>query len=100
MAMRNLGGRAAVASLALIASVFNLGCERHSASEQYYLIAANIGLPYWKTADSGLQAAAAKYGVRAEMRGPNSLDAKAEADEFDAMIARKARWHPGLGGRS
>ncbi len=82
-------GRAAVASVAVAACVFSVGCERHEASEQYYLIAANIGLQYWKTADAGLQAAAAQYKVKAEMRGPNQLDPKAEADEFDAMIARK-----------
>ncbi|AXC14447.1 ABC sugar transporter, periplasmic ligand binding protein [Acidisarcina polymorpha] len=86
--MKKLRDQVAVASLALVGSIFNLGCERHSASEQYYLIAANIGLPYWKTANSGLQAAAARYGVKAEMRGPYTLDAKAEADELDAMIAR------------
>lgn len=80
--------RSAVASLAAVCAL-SVGCERHSASEQYYLIAANIGLPYWKTANAGLQAAAAKYGVRAEMRGPSYLDAKAEADEFDAMVARR-----------
>ncbi len=87
--MKNGRARIAVASLAAAACLFNVGCERHSASEQYYLIAANIGLPYWKTANEGLQSAAILYGVKAEMRGPNSLDAKAEADEFDAMIARK-----------
>jgi len=87
--MRNFKGRAAVASVAMAACVFSVGCERHSASEQYYLIAANIGLPYWKTADAGLQAAAAQYGVKAEMRGPSSLNAQQEADELDAMIARK-----------
>jgi len=75
-----------VASLAVAACVFSVGCKQHSNKEQYYLIAANIGLSYWKTADAGLQAAAASYGVKAEMRGPNSLDAKAEADELDAMI--------------
>jgi ribose transport system substrate-binding protein len=88
IAMKRVGNRAAVASLA-VASLLSVGCERHSASEQYYLIAANIGLSYWKTADAGLQAAAAVYGVKAEMRGPSTLNAKAEADEVDAMIARK-----------
>ena len=86
--MGDFRGRAIAASLAVTACLVSVGCERHSASEQYYLIAANIGLQYWKTADAGLQAAAAQYGVKAEMRGPNSLDPKAEADEFDAMIAR------------
>jgi ribose transport system substrate-binding protein len=89
MAMWMFSSRAAVTSLAVAACAFSVGCERHSASEQYYLIAANIGLQYWKAADAGLQAAAAQYKVKAEMRGPNNLDAKAEADEFDAMIARK-----------
>src|SRR5271170_6278485 len=89
MAMGNFRGRAAVASLALAACVFSVGCERHSASEQYYLIAANIGLSYWKAANEGLQAAAVRYGVKAEMRGPSSLNPKEEADELDAMIARK-----------
>lgn len=86
--MKSIGVQAAVASLAVAACVLSVGCERHSASEQYYLIAANIGLPYWKTANAGLEAAAALYGVKAEMRGPNSLNAKEEADELDAMIAR------------
>jgi ribose transport system substrate-binding protein len=78
----------AVAALAAVACALNIGCERHSNSEQYYLIAANIGLPYWKTADMGLQAAAARYGVKAEMRGPSSLNAKQEVEEFQAMAAR------------
>jgi ribose transport system substrate-binding protein len=86
--MKSIWGRAGVAA-AVAACVLSMGCERHSASEQYYLIAANIGLAYWKTADAGLQAAAAQYGVKAETRGPSSLNAQQEADEMDAMIARK-----------
>ncbi len=86
--MKTFGVRIAVASVAAAACVSSVGCQRHNSSEQYYLIAANIGLPYWKTADAGLQAAAAEYHVKAETRGPSSLDAKAEADELDAMIAR------------
>jgi ribose transport system substrate-binding protein len=87
--MSSIKGRLLIASFVAVTCVFNVGCERHSASEQYYLIAANIGLSYWKIANEGLQAAAGLYKVRAEMRGPNSLDPKAEVDEFDAMIARK-----------
>jgi ribose transport system substrate-binding protein len=87
--MENFKGRSAVAAVAMAACVCSVGCERHSSSEQYYLIAANIGLSYWKTADAGLQAAANRYGVKAEMRGPASLNAQQEADEMDAMIARK-----------
>ena len=87
--MKNAKVRIVVASLAAAACLFNVGCERHSASEQYYLIAANIGLSYWKAANEGLQAAAVLYGVKAEMRGPNSLDAKAEADEVMAAADKE-----------
>jgi ribose transport system substrate-binding protein len=80
--------RTAVAAIAVTACALGVGCQRHESTEQYYLIAANIGLPYWKTAEAGLQAAAAQYKVKAEMRGPYSLDAKAEVEEFKAMAAR------------
>ena len=81
--------RVVLASFAVMFSLATVGCERHSASEQYYLVATNINLPYWKTADAGLQSAAALYGVKAELRGPATLDPQGEVDEFEAVIARK-----------
>ena len=76
---------------ALLAAVLPLlsGCTRHSKKEQYYLIATNINLPYWKTAANGFQKAAADYGVSAEMRGPGKFDPQAEVDEFRAVVAQK-----------
>jgi ribose transport system substrate-binding protein len=65
------------------------GCTRHSKSEQYYLIATNTAVPYWKTAAAGFEAAAAQYGVSVDTRGPAGLNAQAEVDEFNAMVARK-----------
>lgn len=75
----------------LLAGVMPLitGCTRHSKSEQYYLVATNIKLPYWQTANEGFQKAAASYGVTAEMRGPNTFDPQAEVEEFKAVVARK-----------
>src|ERR1700730_4044723 len=65
------------------------GCTRHSKSEHFYLVATNINLPYWKTANEGFQKAATEYGVSAEMRGPTTFDPQAEVDEFRTVVARK-----------
>jgi len=76
---------------ALLAGVLPLlaGCTRHSKSEQYYLIATNTAVPYWKSAADGLAAAGAEYGVTVDTRGPAGLNPQAEVDEFKAMVARK-----------
>ena len=65
------------------------GCERHSKSEQYFLIATNIGLPYWQSAHAGFARAAAEYGVTEDMRGPDTFTPSIEVDEFRAAVARK-----------
>jgi ribose transport system substrate-binding protein len=77
--------------LALLAVVLPslAGCTRHSKSEQYYLIATNTAVPYWKTAADGFAAAGAEYGVSVDTRGPAGLNPQAEVDEFKAMVARK-----------
>ncbi len=66
-----------------------VGCTRHSKSEQYYLIATNTAVPYWKAAAAGFEAAGAQYGVSVDTRGPAGLNPQAEVDEFKAMVARK-----------
>jgi hypothetical protein len=49
-------------SLALLTAVFPLltGCTRHSKNEQYYLIATNSAVPYWRSAAAGFAAAGAE----------------------------------------
>jgi ribose transport system substrate-binding protein len=78
-------------SFALLAAVLPLlaGCTRHSKSEQYYLVATNTAVPYWKAAADGFAAAGAEYVVSVDTRGPAGLNAQAEVDEFKAMVARK-----------
>jgi ribose transport system substrate-binding protein len=78
-------------SFALLAAVLPLlaGCTRHSKNEQYYLIATNTAVPYWKSAAAGFAAAGAEYGVAVDTRGPAGLNPQAEVDEFKAMVARK-----------
>src|ERR1700677_4205327 len=77
--------------VALVATLSMLvgGCERHSKSEQYFLIATNIGLPYWQSAHAGFTRAAAEYGVTEDMRGPDTFTPTVEVDEFRAAVAKK-----------
>jgi ribose transport system substrate-binding protein len=65
------------------------GCTRHSKSEHYYLVAANVKLTYWQTAKSGFERAAGQYGVTAEMVGPETFDPQAEVTEFHRVAALK-----------
>ena len=73
-----------VAALALL-----MGCSRHDNNERYILITVNSKLPYWQTAAAGLAKSAAQYGVKAEMRGPDTYDPQAQVKEFRDAVAIK-----------
>jgi ribose transport system substrate-binding protein len=87
--MKMLEKRILLVVLATALPLFVGGCERHSKSEQYFLIATNINLPYWQSAHAGFTRAAAEYGVTEEMRGPDAFTPPVEVDEFRAAVARK-----------
>jgi ribose transport system substrate-binding protein len=65
------------------------GCERHSKKEVYYLVAANLSLPYWQTAAAGFDKAAEQYKVTAKVVGPAGYDPQAELTELHKAIAAK-----------
>jgi len=66
------------------------GCGgAHSPDEKYYLVSANIKVPYWQTAAAGMTRAATELGVKAEMAGPDSYDPKAEKEEFQRVVKLK-----------
>lgn len=79
------------AGIALVALAVGLisGCERHSNKEVFYLVTANAALPYWQTAASGFNHAAADYKVTAKVVGPEGYDAQAELAELNKAIAAK-----------
>ena len=60
------------------------GCARHSKSEHYYLVAANTGVPYWKTAADG-------FGKAATEDGRYGGDARAEEDSIRRLRCREFR---------
>jgi ribose transport system substrate-binding protein len=66
-----------------------ISCSRHSQSEVFYLVAANLSLPYWKTAVTGFNNAAARYKVTAKVVGPQNYDAQAELQELNQAVAAK-----------
>ncbi len=80
----------AVLALATSATLSLLvSCEAHSNSEQYFLVSANIKLPYWQAANAGFSKALAQEGVKGEMVGPNTFDPQAEVTEFRNALAKK-----------
>jgi ribose transport system substrate-binding protein len=77
-------GALALLALAILSTS---GCGRHSSSEVFYLIASDTALPYWKTAASGFNAAAAEYKVTAKVAGPDGHDPQAELAALHQAIA-------------
>jgi ribose transport system substrate-binding protein len=84
----NLHSRGA-AFLAVACCAALAACQEpyHQKDEQYYLISANINLPYWQEAEAGLRDAAQVMGVKAEMDGPTTLSPKEELDSFEKAVA-------------
>jgi ribose transport system substrate-binding protein len=78
----------ALALLAL-AVAFTSGCGRHSTKEVYYLVSANLALPYWQSAAAGFNQAAVRYKVTAKVVGPDTYDPQAEKAELEKAIAAK-----------
>jgi len=83
-----LHSKYAAGSLVILAS-FLAACQEpyHQKEEQYYLISANINLPYWQEAEAGLRDAATGMGVKAEMDGPATLSPQEELDAFQKAVA-------------
>lgn len=78
-----------VAFLAALLALACTACQEpyHQKEEQYYLISANINLPYWQEAEAGLRDAATTMGVKAEMDGPTTFSPQEELDAFQKAAA-------------
>jgi len=58
---------------------------RHRGTGKYYLLSANIQLPYWRTAGAGFLEAARQLNLQAEFVGPETYDPKAQQLEFERI---------------
>jgi ribose transport system substrate-binding protein len=76
-------------TLLAIGVAFTSGCERHSTKEVFYLVSANMSLPYWQTAAAGFNHAAAQFKVTAKVVGPENYDPQAELTELKNAVAAK-----------
>jgi ribose transport system substrate-binding protein len=66
------------------------GCASpHSAEENYYLVSANIQVPYWQAARAGFLRAAQQMRVKAEFVGPDTYDPKAQQLAFEKLLQGK-----------
>jgi ribose transport system substrate-binding protein len=77
-----------LASVAVTISLLS-ACSRHDTNERYVLVTVNSKLPYWQTAAAGLAKAASQYGVKMDVRGPDTYDPQAEVKEFRDAVALK-----------
>ena len=85
--------RNACSCLILTTALIGLtGCGggEYRAQETYYLVAANIDVPYWQAAKAGLVQAAREIGVAAEMVGSDEWDPQAEKQAFEDLLTLKA----------
>jgi len=79
-----------LALVSVAVTVFSLvGCSRHDNNERYILVTVLSKLPYWQTAAAGLSKAGAQYGVKVDVRGPETYDPEAEVKEFREAMALK-----------
>jgi ribose transport system substrate-binding protein len=66
-----------------------IGCGRHDSDEKYYLVTANVQLPYWQEAKAGFMQASEELRVQAKVVGPDTYDPKAELAAFDDAVKKK-----------
>lgn len=62
----------------------------HDADEKYYLISANVKIPYWQAGSAGLFQGATQMKVRSEFAGPDTYDPKGEQQALQQAVQSKA----------
>lgn len=81
--------RASALCAVVTGTLLTTGCQRHSKSETYYLIATNLKLPYWQAVAAGFNKAASDYIVTPQVRGPDTFDPQAELEAFRSAVAAR-----------
>lgn len=73
------------------ALLFLTGCAAspHEPNEKYILVADNMKIPYWQTANQGVIHAANEMKVKSEIQGPDGHDPQGEHEAFRRAVAEK-----------
>src|SRR2546421_12661671 len=66
-----------------------LSCGGHDADEKYFLISANIKIPYWEMAGAGLSHAASHLKVGPKLDGPDRYDPHAQPEAPQKAVQPK-----------
>lgn len=74
---------------ALLFGLAGCGAKHDPKNEKYYLVTVNVDIPYWKTAASGFNKAAAELGVWTDVVGPKSYDPQAQREAFRKVVQSK-----------
>src|SRR6266705_2786775 len=69
--------------------ISSTGCGRHDSDEKYFLVTANVQLPYWQEAKAGFMQASEQLRVQAKVVGPDTYDPKAELAAFEDAVKKK-----------
>src|SRR5256884_9930202 len=67
-----------------------LSCGGHDADEKYFLISANIKIPYWEMAGAGLSQAASHLKGGPKIDGPDGYDPQAQQKGLPKRNQQKA----------
>ncbi len=73
----------------LLATFLSCG-SAHDSDEFFVFVAANLQVPYWRTAGLGFSKAAEGMKVKFDFVGPQNYDPKAERDALDQAVQKKA----------
>ena len=65
------------------------GCGVKNGDDKFYLISAQVQLPYWRAAGSGFLDAAKQLKLQAEFVGPETYDPKAQQLDFERIVKSK-----------
>ena len=77
--------------VACVATLILAGCSANSSNDggKYYLISAQVRLPYWQLAGAGFTEAAKQLHLQAEFVGPETYDPKAQQLQFEKILGSK-----------
>ena len=73
----------------IMATAFVVGCGVKDSNPKFYLVSAQVQLPYWRAAGSGFLDAAKQLKLKAEFVGPQTYDPKAQQLDFERIVESK-----------
>ena len=82
---RHVWVRRRIACAAALLLLVGCGSRNGGNGDKYYLVSAQIQLPYWQVAGAGFLEAAKQMKLRAEFVGPETYDPKAQQLQFEEI---------------